>query len=340
MRNNLSIGALISNPNFGNNVLIKQSLDMLAQCVVLSYKVGPRGASIKISRPHPIIPDASLTQYVDVKPDSSNAAITTFLQKLRDNAYTIGGDLQSDDLKEDLIPIRTQYIHNSMDYGTDPELVSVSPVRNGQAFVRFTSVRDNRRYNHSATWTLFDAQADLNRSIIVPRTLYTNYREFLQLVAEAAEIDINRLNLKADPMAPGEFIHVYINANDLIYTGSFKVALPPEGDAVRIIDNSTGEEILPEEPDVLAASVAITGGNFNLTVGEAQQLDVTVLPADTTDKTVTYVSSNPTKVSVNSAGLVQSIAVGSAIITVTTTNNKTATVTVTAPEPQAGEPTA
>ncbi len=86
------------------------------------------------------------------------------------------------------------------------------------------------------------------------------------------------------------------------------------------------------------ATVAVTGVTLNktttsLTVGQTETLTATVAPANATDQTVTWSSSN-TAVATVANGVVTAVAAGTANITVTTTDgNKTATcaVTVTAP---------
>lgn len=71
----------------------------------------------------------------------------------------------------------------------------------------------------------------------------------------------------------------------------------------------------------------------SLVVGANETLTATVLPADATDKTVTWKSSDITIATVDTAGKVSAVKEGTADITVTTTTaSKTAkcTVTVTA----------
>lgn len=80
-------------------------------------------------------------------------------------------------------------------------------------------------------------------------------------------------------------------------------------------------------------SVTIAPTSASIAVAATQQLTPTVLPANATVKTVTYVSSNPAVATVNGSGLVTGVSAGTANITVTTTNGaKTAVsaITVTA----------
>ena len=66
-----------------------------------------------------------------------------------------------------------------------------------------------------------------------------------------------------------------------------------------------------------------------LTVGQSQNLNASVLPANATNKTLSYSSSNPGVVSVDSNGNVKGLISGrEATITITTSNGRTAYVTV------------
>lgn len=81
--------------------------------------------------------------------------------------------------------------------------------------------------------------------------------------------------------------------------------------------------------------VAVTGVTLSpstaaLLVGATQQLTPTVAPANATNKTVNYSSSNTAVATVNASGLITAVASGSATITVTTVDgSKTSTCTVT-----------
>lgn len=68
----------------------------------------------------------------------------------------------------------------------------------------------------------------------------------------------------------------------------------------------------------LAKSVAFAQKEYGVILGQTAQLSVTVSPEDTTDKSVTYQSNNPKKVSVDENGVVTALAAGKATITATT----------------------
>lgn len=77
------------------------------------------------------------------------------------------------------------------------------------------------------------------------------------------------------------------------------------------------------------ASITLNVSTKSLAKGATFQLTATVLPANATDKTVTWSSSAPTIASVSSNGLITALKTGTATITAKTNNNKTATCAVT-----------
>jgi len=80
-------------------------------------------------------------------------------------------------------------------------------------------------------------------------------------------------------------------------------------------------------------SVSVTPATSTGAVGSTVQLTANVLPADASDKTGTWTSSDATKATVNSAGLVSRVATGTATITFTTTDGAktgTSAITITA----------
>ncbi|WP_245176844.1 Ig-like domain-containing protein [Flavobacterium aquidurense] len=82
--------------------------------------------------------------------------------------------------------------------------------------------------------------------------------------------------------------------------------------------------------NVAVTSVSLSPSSASLSVGGTQQLTPTILPANATNKSVNYSSSNTAVATVNSSGLVTAVANGSATITVTTVDgSKTSTCLVT-----------
>ena len=79
---------------------------------------------------------------------------------------------------------------------------------------------------------------------------------------------------------------------------------------------------------VLASGVSLNKNNLSLIKGGSETLTATVAPADTTDKTLTWTSSNASVATVVN-GTVTAVGAGTATITVTTANGKTATCEIT-----------
>ena len=88
-----------------------------------------------------------------------------------------------------------------------------------------------------------------------------------------------------------------------------------------------------EVDDVNVSGVSLSQTEASMTVGETLTLTPTVLPANATDKSVTWTTSDESVATV-ADGVVTAVAAGTATITVTTTDGaKTATCTVTIAEP-------
>ncbi|MDE5791101.1 MAG: Ig-like domain-containing protein [Muribaculaceae bacterium] len=80
---------------------------------------------------------------------------------------------------------------------------------------------------------------------------------------------------------------------------------------------------------VIAQFIELNIESADLEKGETLLLIATITPYDTTDKTVTWTSSNPEVATVDENGLVTALGVGSSTITATTVNGLTATCEVT-----------
>ena len=117
-------------------------------------------------------------------------------------------------------------------------------------------------------------------------------------------------------------IRLYISATHNTSTSSAYLYL--YGADVTI--NYTAEDVHP-------TSVTLNSNSESIEIGETFQLTETVLPANATNKSVTWSSSN-TSVATVVGGLVTGVAVGSAAITVTTVDGgKTATCAITVTQP-------
>ncbi|MBV4366290.1 Ig-like domain-containing protein [Erwinia phyllosphaerae] len=110
--------------------------------------------------------------------------------------------------------------------------------------------------------------------------------------------------------------------NDIItFSTEFKVAA---ADTIQILDTN----------DVVSVTgVTIMPATTSIAAGATRQLTATVLPADATDKSGIWKTSDTTKATVNSTGLITGVAAGSATITFTSSDGAftgTTAITVTA----------
>lgn len=77
--------------------------------------------------------------------------------------------------------------------------------------------------------------------------------------------------------------------------------------------------VIEQIPDVPVQSVSLNSSKVKFTgIGDTHQLWATVLPEDATDKEVSWISSDPSVVTVDQSGLVTSVGNGSAVVTVST----------------------
>lgn len=110
--------------------------------------------------------------------------------------------------------------------------------------------------------------------------------------------------------------------NDIVtFTTEFKVA---DADTVEVTDTTA---------PVPVSSVNVTPATSTGAVGSTVQLTANVLPADATNKTGAWSSSDNTKVTVSQTGLVTRVAVGTSNVTFTTNDGAkvgTSAITVTA----------
>jgi len=118
---------------------------------------------------------------------------------------------------------------------------------------------------------------------------------------------------------------------------SFDIVAPADATSVdfRISLLSKPTALIDDASLTEAGATAVTGVTLNkttlpLTVGGSETLTATVVPADATNKNVTWASDKPGVATVDANGNVTAVAAGTATITVTTTDgSKTATCAVT-----------
>ena len=118
-----------------------------------------------------------------------------------------------------------------------------------------------------------------------------------------------------------------VAANTQISAGTYK--------ATRVKDNKESDKV--DIPGFKTLPIVVTGITLNKItlakiVGETEKLTATVAPANATDKTVTWTTSDAKIATVGADGTVKAIAVGSATITAKA-GTKTATCVVTVKAP-------
>jgi len=111
-------------------------------------------------------------------------------------------------------------------------------------------------------------------------------------------------------------------SNDIVtFSTEFKVA---DASTIQVVDT---DEAVP------ATGVTVAPATTSLAVGATRQLTATVLPADATDKSGTWTTSDATKATVSSTGLVTGVGAGTTTITFKSNDGNftgTTAVTVTA----------
>ena len=115
------------------------------------------------------------------------------------------------------------------------------------------------------------------------------------------------------------------NSSVATVNGSGLVTAVAEGTAVITVKTQDGAKTATCQVTVKKKVIHVTGvtvDNWGLTllINETGQIRYTVQPADATDNSVTFESSNPAVATVSSTGLVRAVSVGEARVTVTTTD--------------------
>ena len=133
----------------------------------------------------------------------------------------------------------------------------------------------------------------------------------------------------------------FVGENSGTYIEGYFVTTSWNGDFGNEVSTFSGEwkvadadtVVFEVNDDTPVASVTVAPATASVAVNGTQQLTQTVLPADASDKTGTWASSDTSKVTVSQTGLAKGIAAGSATITFTSNDGlKTGTsvITVTA----------
>ncbi len=188
------------------------------------------------------------------------------------------------------------------------------------------------------TWTepdrlVFIVRADIMALVdveVLARAFNMDKTEFMGRVYEVDEFtNTNLLGIIADE----SFIQVwdnlfkfteFYNARTMSWNYYLHVwqtyAISPFANAVAFVTDL---------PVVQPTGIEVEPTQATISVDETLQLNATVLPANTTSKTVTYESSVPANATVDSNGKVTGVKAGTTVITARTSNGITAQVNIT-----------
>lgn len=98
------------------------------------------------------------------------------------------------------------------------------------------------------------------------------------------------------------------------------VVISAGGFTVKNLSTSEISEILSAIFVVPVESIVASTNHLSINVGETRQITYTIIPANATDKTVTYSSSDNSKVSVDQLGNIKALEKGDVLITITCSN--------------------
>lgn len=261
----LTIEQLVQMPNFGVNKVRNIALANLEQSVYESYTLTKNNNTlrVKLQRPHPVedVKDKGVTQFIELDRNQKGMAedetlgplLNTFFQKIDDAEFLEHGELNVVAFEAAFAPLYEAKLNYKLSYGSNPTLLKLTYGARSISTMAFTDVKEGKTRKHSVTLKRIDVDKDLNKIVIIPRNLFTTYREFMKIfnVALGEPEDSTRFFLKDDPTAfSGDAIELFIDPDDFVYSGSIKVQLPWGGDEVRVIDRAIApsDDEEPEEP--------------------------------------------------------------------------------------------
>lgn len=127
----------------------------------------------------------------------------------------------------------------------------------------------------------------------------------------------------------------YIASRSQTWTPTYSVVdVTKDSLTINTYDVSTGNKIdtpytISKAKEVVATGVSLNDTTKTLSIGATYTLQTTVAPTDTTNKSLTWASSDASIATVTATGVVQGIKAGTVTITATTSNGKKATCTIT-----------
>ena len=134
--------------------------------------------------------------------------------------------------------------------------------------------------------------------------------------------DINEsLNTKANISdIPTKISKLENDSKFVTQTQLDNVVISAGGFTVKNLSTSEISEILSAIFVVPVESIVASTNHLSINVGETRQITYTIIPANATDKTVTYSSSDNSKVSVDQLGNIKALEEGDVLITITCSN--------------------
>lgn len=246
MKPALTIAELAEVATFGANKLKKAALENTALSAIIAYDIikGGKVLRVETKAPNPVNEETPIRRFLELEKNEDNKQ---FFADIENGNYLAHGELRLTEFTDVFLEQYFKKIEAVFGYGTEPQLDKVIHNGKGDATVVFSSVKDGKRVNHNASWTLTDIKDDFDKTVLIPRSLFKSYNEFMTLFCEAIGQPKDRFFLKDDPMeVKGEGIDVYVEGTDLVYYGKLTVSLPWSGTEVNVIDNGY---VPPEEPD-------------------------------------------------------------------------------------------
>ena len=246
MKPALTIAELAEVATFGANKLKKAALENTALSAIIDYDIikGGKVLRVETKAPNPVNEETPIRRFLELEKNEDNKQ---FFADIENGNYLAHGELRLTEFTDVFLEQYFKKIEAVFGYGTEPQLDKVIHNGKGDATVVFSSVKDGKRVSHNASWALTDIKDDFDKTVLIPRSLFKSYNEFMTLFCEAIGQPKDRFFLKDDPMeVKGEGIDVYVEGTDLVYYGKLTVSLPWSGTEVNVIDNGY---VPPEEPD-------------------------------------------------------------------------------------------
>jgi len=245
MKPALTIAELAKVATFGANKLKKAALENAALSAIIAYEIikGGKVLRVETKAPNPVNEETPIRRFLELEKNEDNKQ---FFADIENGNYLAHGELRLTEFADEFLEQYFKKIEAVFGYGSEPQLDKVIHNGKGGATVVFSSVKDGKRVNHNASWTLTDIKDDFDKTVLIPRSMFKSYNEFMTLFCEALGQPKDRFFLKDDPMeVKGEGIDVYVEGTDLVYYGKLTVSLPWSGTEVNVIDNGY---VPPEEP--------------------------------------------------------------------------------------------